>query len=107
MKAGWCQSFVTVQTRNSVIVRKETGMVDLRKFRRNLLTWFLRGLKNLSDESARFFQVLLTDTTIRLEYVPTVAPKGLAVELRIGKINYVGDAASRDNAMTNRCQCHK
>jgi hypothetical protein len=50
---------------------------------------------------------LLTDTTIRLEYVPTVAPKGLAVELRIGKINYVGDAASRDNAMTNRCQCHK
>ena len=45
--------------------------------------------------------MLLTDTTIRLEYVPTVAPKGLAIELRIGRINYVGDAASSDKAMTN------
>jgi hypothetical protein len=46
--------------------------------------------------------VLLTDTTIRLEYVPTVAPKGLAVELRIAKINYAGEANNVNSVMTNR-----
>ena len=41
------------------------------------------------------------DTTIRLEYVPTVVPKGLAIEIRIGKISYAGDAANSDHSMTN------
>jgi hypothetical protein len=45
--------------------------------------------------------VLLTDTIIRLEYVPTVAPKGLAVELRVGKISYAGEAVNSDTVMTN------
>ena len=44
----------------------------------------------------------MTDTTIRLEYVPTVAPKGLAIELRVGKISYAGEAVNNDNVMTNR-----
>ena len=43
----------------------------------------------------------MTDTTIRLEYVPTVAPKGLAIELRIGKIGYAGEAVNNESVMTN------
>ncbi len=36
-------------------------------------------------------QVLLVDTTIRLEYVPTIAPRGLALELKVGKLKYSGE----------------
>ena len=49
-----------------------------------------------------FSKVLLTNTTVRLEYVPTVAPKGLALELRVGKISYAGEAVNSDTSMTNR-----
>ena len=37
-------------------------------------------------------QVSFSDTTFRLEYVPTVAPRGLALEIKIGNLNYCGSA---------------
>ena len=36
-------------------------------------------------------QVQLTNTTIRLEYVPTSVPRGMAVELKVANINYSGE----------------
>ena len=38
-------------------------------------------------------QVSFSDTTFRLEYVPTVAPRGLALEIKIGSLNYCGSIA--------------
>lgn len=51
------------------------------------------------DSIIQRVQVLLFDTTIRLEYVPTVAPKGLALELRIGKISYAGEAINPNESL--------
>ena len=36
-------------------------------------------------------QVQLTNTTIRLEYVPTAVPRGMAIELKVANINYSGE----------------
>lgn len=43
-------------------------------------------------------QVLLLDTTIRIEYVPTVAPRGLAMEVKVGKLRYSGEIPPESDA---------
>ena len=42
-------------------------------------------------------QVSFSDTTFRLEYVPTIAPRGLALEIKIGHLNYSGSTGQDDN----------
>ena len=36
-------------------------------------------------------QVAFIDTTFRLEYVPTIAPRGLALEIKVGSLKYQGE----------------
>lgn len=43
-------------------------------------------------------QVSFSDTTFRLEYVPTVAPRGLALEIKIGNLNYCGSMGELEPA---------
>lgn len=41
-------------------------------------------------------QVAFIDTTFRLEYVPTIAPRGLALEIKVGSLKYQGEAIGVD-----------
>lgn len=41
-------------------------------------------------------QVAFIDTTFRLEYVPTIAPRGLALEIKVGSLKYQGEAVGLD-----------
>jgi hypothetical protein len=36
-------------------------------------------------------KVVLIDTTFRVEYVPTIAPRGLAMEIKVGNLKYSGE----------------
>lgn len=42
-------------------------------------------------------QVAFIDTTFRLEYVPTIAPRGLALEIKVGSLKYQGEAIGQDD----------
>lgn len=42
-------------------------------------------------------QVAFIDTTFRLEYVPTIAPRGLALEIKVGSLKYKGEAVDNGN----------
>jgi hypothetical protein len=41
----------------------------------------------------------LLDTTIRIEYVPTIAPKGLALQMNIGHVRYSGEAVNANDSV--------
>lgn len=42
-------------------------------------------------------QVAFIDTTFRIEYVPTIAPRGLALEIKVGSLKYSGEAVGGDD----------
>ena len=50
-------------------------------------------------------QVQLTNTTFRLEYVPTSIPRGMAIELKVATINYSGEIQGENSSQQSRKFC--
>ncbi len=48
------------------------------------------------------FKVRLTNTVVRLEYLPGIEQQGLAVELHVGKLEYRGQAGQVELLIWNQ-----
>ena len=48
--------------------------------------------ENIQQNQLIFLKVRLTNTVVRLEYLPVIEQQGLAVELHVGKLEYRGQA---------------
>jgi len=96
-----CESFSSINMAEECLKQEEVSKSPGKR-QRNSQTEedIVQGIELLAqaiDSIVMRVQVKLSNTTIRLEYLPGLEPRGLALEVQVGKIIYSGEIGAEQN----------